>query len=266
LYPAGGRKWLVEAQIEVLQPIFIESVALEPPDICTASAVAVAAPTPSAPPRWPSHLPRLEYGAGGYVTPGSQLRRVFEVVLKPRLVLPNALGKLTITWRGAFGELARFSAVLTRSQDIGRMPSVPDSIELKVLGVASSVVQLHKPFVFRCAATNKTQSNLAVRISFVEPGSRIDAVVAATGTSTKGQQQQQQQQQQAQAQTGMAVVGSSGDPQPVELTPGKEHEIAFTLLPLQPGIHRFGGLSFFDVKTNREHFFADLGSVLVEAQ
>lgn len=283
LYPVAGHRWLVEAQIEILAPIFVESIVLEPPEACTASAAA-APPLPvqrsvkpaipeTTPSRWPEHLPRFERSPTGYLGAGAQIRRVFEVVLKPKLVPPGSMGKLTISWRGAFGEAAKFSAILTRTQD-ARMSvgaALSDAIDLRILGIShpdpgtavpsspsspTSVV-LHKTFVLRCSVMNRTQATISAKIAFVEDGSRIQAVLPPD------EQPPQQQQQQQPAPTGIAVVGSSGDPHPIDLLPSKDHEVSFTLLPIQPGIRKLGGISVIESRTSREHYFSDIGSVFV---
>jgi len=243
-----NKKWLVEAQVEMLSNVFLEAVTLDPPDNCIAapldsgllSGVGVSAPLPPANhDGFPEHLPRLR-SLQQYMRAGSQVRRVFELTQRNGVAGRQqgaTLGRLLVSWRSTCGEPGRLQLPITQSTPSHHHQLMP--IDMRVAEPdPSTVVQLLVPLAFRCVLVNRAAAAMLVRIAFVADESSGAA--------------------------GVALVGTRNDHAPVELQPGAEHEFRCTLLPLLLGVQRLGSLSVLDVRTNRELFFPDLGAVVVQ--
>ncbi|KAL1924839.1 uncharacterized protein VTP21DRAFT_4493 [Calcarisporiella thermophila] len=123
----------------------------------------------------------------------------------------NALGKLDISWRSAFGASGRL-----QTSQLTRKPPPADNIEVVVSRVPEAV-WLEKPFKIALKAINRSGENMKL-VSAAVKQKMGSVLLNGLSTHTLG-----------------------------EVAPGKQIVFELEFFPLTPGIQRLGGLRFTDL-------------------
>ncbi|XP_065185608.1 trafficking protein particle complex subunit 13-like [Sycon ciliatum] len=141
----------LEAQIQniMTQPLFLETVALEPSHLYTIQTLKEETDTTA-----------FAEGRARYLADGDTKQVLYR--LKPKQVNfarnVSAVGKLDIVWRTNFGERGRL-----QTSQLQHMISVTPELRLQVL-ISPSVVSLEQPFDIRVAAINMTEHQMNLRL------------------------------------------------------------------------------------------------------